>query len=89
MQGCGEHGILHKDEEEGRFRTQLQIQREEEERGGDLTQESYQGGRQGCFRLRKDFILVWLSLTALFKLECTFQFPGDLFKLLILISWVW
>ena len=68
---------------------ELQIQREEEERGRDLTQESYQGGRQGCFRLRKDFILVWLSLTALFKLECTFQFPGDLFKLLILISWVW
>ena len=33
MQGCGEHGILHKDEEEGRVRTQLQIQREEEERG--------------------------------------------------------
>ena len=33
---------------------ELQIQREEEERGRDLTQESYQGGRQGCFRLRKD-----------------------------------
>ena len=45
MQGCGERGILHKDEEEGAFRTQLQIQREEEERGRDLTQESYQGGR--------------------------------------------
>ena len=43
MQGCGERGILHKDEEGG-LRTQLLIQREEDERGRDLTQESYREG---------------------------------------------
>lgn len=44
VQGCGERGILHKDEEGG-LRTQLLIQREEEEREGSYSRKLQGGGR--------------------------------------------
>lgn len=63
MQGCGERGILHKDEEGG-LRTQLLIQREEEERGRDLTQESYREGDRAVQSPDRYYTCVALSNSA-------------------------